>query len=108
MPIGCPSQSPEPKSACTGSSSPIERIIAAELGATGSLSTRWFHGFVAGKIGQPAIVGAFGAAPAAKLLDASKASTSNLERIQHRGPSRSGLQQRSEERRVGKECMCRW
>ena len=32
MPIGCPSQSPEPKSACTGASSPIERMIAAELG----------------------------------------------------------------------------
>ncbi len=49
IPIGPPSQSPEPKSAWTWSPTPIERTIASEPAATGSLSTRWFHAFVAGK-----------------------------------------------------------
>src|SRR5207342_836134 len=31
---------------------PIESMIAAELAAAGSLSTRWFHGFDFGKTGQ--------------------------------------------------------
>ncbi len=44
MPIGRPSHVPEPKSACTVSSSPIERTMASELAATGSASTRWFVG----------------------------------------------------------------
>ena len=44
IPIGLPSQSPEPKSAWTWSSSPIERTIASESAATGSRSTRWFQG----------------------------------------------------------------
>src|SRR5438105_7663333 len=98
MPIGCPSQSPEPKSACTGASSPIERIIAAEFGATGSLSTRWFHGFEAGKTGQPAISGeAPGAASNTVLLASRRPTrTRNLERIQHRVPSRCGLEQAEE------------
>ena len=65
MPIREPSQSPEPKSAWTGESSPIERIIVAESGATGSRSTRWFQTLEAGKTWQPPIVGAVPVAAAA-------------------------------------------
>ena len=54
-----PSQSPLPKSACTPES-PIDAISVAELAATGSLSTRWFHAFVAGNTGQPPIFGGVG------------------------------------------------
>ena len=57
IPIGPPSQSPEPKSAWTLSPAPIAATIAAELGATGSLSTRWFQGLVAGKTGQAGACG---------------------------------------------------
>ena len=53
IPIGAPSQSPEPKSACTLPFAPIERTISSELPATGSESTRWFQGFDFGKTGQP-------------------------------------------------------
>ena len=42
----------EPKSACSPVSSPIERIRVAEFAATGSLSTRRFHGFELGKTVQ--------------------------------------------------------
>jgi hypothetical protein len=49
MPILFPSKSPDPKSAWMWSFSPIEATIAAELAATGSWSTRWFHGLEAGK-----------------------------------------------------------
>ena len=52
IPIGPPSQSPEPKSACTWSPTPIERTIASESAATGSLSTRLFQRFEAGKTGH--------------------------------------------------------
>ena len=38
IPIGPPSQRPEPKSALIEPSSPIERTITAESGATGSVS----------------------------------------------------------------------
>src|SRR5918996_354413 len=54
MPIGLPSQRPEPKSACTLSSSPIERTMASELEATGRWSTRWLVVKSAGNSGQPA------------------------------------------------------
>ncbi len=57
MPIGPPSQVPEPKSACRPVPSPIERISSRELPATGSLSTGRFHGFVFGKTGQVARAG---------------------------------------------------
>src|SRR3954468_9028030 len=57
IPIGPPSQVPEPKSACRPVSSPIERISVAEFAATGSLSTRLFQGFERGKIGQRGAVG---------------------------------------------------
>ena len=49
IPIGEPSQRPEPKSACRPVSAPIEAMTAAELAATGSLSTRRFQGLVFGK-----------------------------------------------------------
>src|ERR1044072_7453563 len=52
MPIGEPSHSPEPKSAWRPVEAPIELTIAAEFAATGSLSTRWFHGFDFGKTGH--------------------------------------------------------
>src|SRR4051794_15092926 len=52
MPMGPPSQRPEPKSAWTLVVAPIEATIAAESAATGSASTRWFHGFEAGDTGE--------------------------------------------------------
>ena len=52
MPIGSPSYSPEPKSGWRPVSRPIEAISCAESAATGSVSTRSFHAFVAGKIVQ--------------------------------------------------------
>src|SRR5262245_47287122 len=52
IPIGPPSQSPEPKSACTLPFAPIERTISFEFAATGSVSTRWFQGLDFGKTGQ--------------------------------------------------------
>src|SRR5581483_3447988 len=99
MPIGCPSQRPEPKSACRPVSRPIEAISCAEFAATGSLSTRWFHGFDAGKTGQPAIVGEPAAPPppsarAARIVAA-------LERIEHRAPARSRLEQPEEDVAAG-------
>src|SRR5918997_1774349 len=63
MPIGAPSQRPEPKSACTLSPAPIERTIASELGCTGRRSTRRFQWLSAGKTGHPAST----AAPTAML-----------------------------------------
>src|SRR2546423_12686675 len=54
IPIGAPCHRPEPKSAWTGRSRPIDATIVAESAATGRLSTRWFHGFEAVKTGQPA------------------------------------------------------
>src|SRR5262245_56827139 len=57
MPILLPSQSPEPKSACMWSSRPIDATIASEPAATGSESTRWFHGLEAGKTGQAGACG---------------------------------------------------
>src|ERR687893_3112982 len=63
MPIGAPSQRPEPKSACIVSLAPIERTIASERGCTGSRSTRRFQWLSAGKTGQPAST----AAPTAML-----------------------------------------
>src|SRR5579862_6411939 len=71
MPIGPPSQVPEPKSACTGAFKPIEAISWAEFAATGSLSTRWFHGLFAGKTGQR---GAAGSRSARAVEPASSAS----------------------------------
>ena len=49
IPIGPPSQRPEPKSACMWSSTPIAATTRSEFGATGSLSTRWFQGLDGGK-----------------------------------------------------------
>ena len=52
-----PSYSPEPKSGWRPVSTPIDAIICAEFAATGSLSTRSFHGLFAGKIGQLGALG---------------------------------------------------
>ena len=60
IPIGPPSQRPEPKSAFSAPSTPIERTIAAESGATGSASTRWLVDQPDGNSGQPAIGGGGG------------------------------------------------
>src|SRR3954465_11285925 len=57
IPIGPPSHVPEPKSGWSGAPRPIALIIAAEFFATGSVSTRAFHGLSAGKIAQPGAVG---------------------------------------------------
>src|ERR1044071_5248165 len=70
MPIFEPSQRPEPKSAWTPTSVPIDAITCAEFAATGSVSTRWFHAFVAGKSGQPPIVGDGAVAPASRATKA--------------------------------------
>src|SRR5947209_7978940 len=51
IPFGAPSQT-VPKSGCTGVLVPMLAISRAEFPATGSLSTRWFHGLLGGKIGQ--------------------------------------------------------
>src|SRR5581483_11796288 len=85
------------KSACTGSSSPIERMISAEFAATGRSSTRWFHGFDAGKTGQPAIVGCCCPPPAPVTRATTAANTGSLERIEHRVPPRGGLEQPEEQ-----------
>src|SRR5262245_10931629 len=61
IPIGAPSQSPEPKSAWTLPPAPIERTISSEYAATGNESTRWFHGFDFGKTGQRGAEGIFSA-----------------------------------------------
>src|ERR671935_1623062 len=62
MPIGEPSQRPEPKSACRPAARPIERISVAEFAATGSLSTRRFQAFERGKTGHRDAVGSRSAA----------------------------------------------
>src|SRR5512132_1149629 len=45
IPIGEPAHRPEPKSAWRPVETPIVAMIAAELRATGSVSTRRFQGF---------------------------------------------------------------
>jgi hypothetical protein len=52
IPIGPPSQRPEPKSAWTSCMAPIELTSVRESLRTGSLSTGLFHKLDAGKIGQ--------------------------------------------------------
>src|SRR5438093_1091693 len=59
IPIGAPSQSPEPRSAWTLPFAPIEPTISSEFAATGSVSTRWFHAFDFGKTGQRGVDGIF-------------------------------------------------
>lgn len=49
MPIGRPSQRPEPKSAWTFPPAPIDPTIADEFPATGRRSTRLFQTLEAGK-----------------------------------------------------------
>src|SRR4051794_41864633 len=53
MPIGPPSHSPEPKSACIVFACPIASMVEAEPAATGSESTRWFHALSAGETVHP-------------------------------------------------------
>src|SRR5580704_9817256 len=48
-----PSNSPEPKSGCTGSVAPMKLMIAAEFGSTVALATFWFHKLSAGKGRKP-------------------------------------------------------
>src|SRR5512144_2689155 len=76
MPIGPPSHRPEPKSACSPRSRPIDEMIVSEFAATGSVSTRWFQGLDAGKtvhFGAPGS-GAPVEAPASKASTAASAS----------------------------------
>jgi hypothetical protein len=58
MPIGLPSQRPDPKSAWKWSSSPIERTIASEPAATGRRSTRSLVVKLGPNSGQPAMAAA--------------------------------------------------
>ena len=75
IPIGPPSQRPEPKSGCRPVSAPIERDDRAPSPrATGSVSTRWFHGLSAGKTGQPPMLGCGAAAPPAARSSAASGS----------------------------------
>src|SRR5438552_10296831 len=62
IPIGPPSQVPEPKSAWRPVSRPIERISVAEFAATGNLSTRRFQGLERGKTEQRGALGSRSAA----------------------------------------------
>src|SRR4051794_15127150 len=78
MPMRDPSQRPEPKSACTGESRPMLRMSVAELFATGSVSTRSFHGLEAGKTGQPAIVGEAPVPAPAEAVTATAAMTAMM------------------------------
>src|SRR5438067_538852 len=77
MPIFEPSQRPEPKSAWTPVSTPIEAMIVAEFAATGRVSTRWFQTLLAGKTGQPPSVGDGAAEPASRASKATAASFTN-------------------------------
>src|SRR5680860_309622 len=52
MPIGEPSHSPAPKSGCTVLSAPMVLTYAAELGCSGSSSTRVFQMWSAGNTAQ--------------------------------------------------------
>ena len=52
MPIGPPSQRPEPKSACIVFVAPIAATVAPDPAATGRVSTRRFHALSAGKRGH--------------------------------------------------------
>ena len=54
IPIEAPWYRPEPKSAWTGRSAPIEAMSRAEFFATGRRSTRSFQGLLRGKTGQRA------------------------------------------------------
>jgi hypothetical protein len=53
MPIGPPSQVPEPKSACTRTDAPMLETYAAERAPAGSLSIRARQMLSAGATGQP-------------------------------------------------------
>ena len=57
IPIGPPSQSPEPKSACIVFVGPIAATVAADPAATGSASTRRFQALSAGNTGHDFAVG---------------------------------------------------
>src|SRR4051794_4149675 len=70
MPIGPPSQRPEPKSACTGKGAPIALTIVRELLRRGRWFTGLFQTFVAGKRGQ---AGASGSGTGAALAVAENA-----------------------------------
>src|SRR5215213_5550571 len=78
MPIGRPSQRPDPKSAWRPVPSPIEATIAAESPATGSRSTRWLVGNARGRRGQPAMLVACAGRGAARALTESRAATAAL------------------------------
>src|ERR1700735_22652 len=53
IPILDPSNSPDPKSGCTGSVAPMKLIIAAEFGSTVAFAIFWFHALSAGKGRNP-------------------------------------------------------
>src|SRR4051794_29973589 len=79
MPIGLPSQRPDPKSAWKWSSSPIERTIAFESAATGSWSTRWLVVKLGPNSGQPASAAAVAATPS--IAGYSSASAREVRRV---------------------------
>ena len=57
IPIGPPSQVPGAEVGVEAGAAPIDPMIAAEFAATGSASTRWFHG-LSGREHGPAAGGA--------------------------------------------------
>src|SRR5881394_929910 len=59
-------------------SAPMPRTIVPELPATGSLSTRWFHGLFAGNTVQPPTRGLLEPAPSATDAQATAASAPKI------------------------------
>src|SRR3954467_4969258 len=78
MPIGPPSQRPEPKPAWRPGWAPSGAIRRCESAATGSLSTRSFHGLVVGKTGQPPAPGGAAANAAVAAADAQQSTIASL------------------------------
>ena len=72
-------------------SAPIERMIASESGATGSVSTRLFHAFVFGKIAQRGALGTRSACAGERTSARSSASSTSRFTELHRGIARAHL-----------------
>src|SRR5580700_5441176 len=89
MPIGSPSQSPDPKSGCSGSPAPIWAIRAAEFFATGRDATGARQTLLAGAtahLGAPAMAVGLGL-PAA---DASPTVASAEDAARHNARTHAG------------------
>ena len=72
IPIGPPAHLPEPKSGWRPVPAPMLAMIASEFDATGSESTRVFHGLSAGNIGAAGQPGSMGGAAEHQHRDADR------------------------------------